>query len=81
MEAYRFFINQFFLGIVIVIVFLFGTSLADPHHQLHRFHQRVQIGFSCAPFICTYQFKGLLGIFLTLVPQVLTCRALPDQCQ
>ena len=28
-EAYRFFINQFFLGIVlIVIVFLFGTSLA-----------------------------------------------------
>ena len=71
-EAYRFFINQFFLGIVlIVIVFLFGTSLAGiPIISFIVFTKGVQIGFSCALFICTYQFKGLLGIFLTLVPQV-----------
>lgn len=73
MEAYSFFINQFFLGIVlIVVVFLFGTSLAGiPIISFIVFTKGVQIGFSCALFICTYQFKGLLGIFLTLVPQVL----------
>lgn len=35
------------------------------------FTKGVQIGFSCALFLCTYQFKGVLGIILALVPQVL----------
>ena len=71
-EAYGYFINQFFLGIVlIVVVFLFGTSLAGiPIISFIVFSKGVQIGFSCALFVCTYQFKGILGIFLTLVPQV-----------
>ena len=59
-EAYGYFIN-----------FLFGTSLAGiPIISFIVFSKGVQIGFSCALFVCTYQFKGILGIFLTLVPQV-----------
>ena len=73
MDQYSFFINQFFLGIVlIVVVFLFGTSLAGiPIISFIVFTKGVQIGFSCALFLYTYQFKGVLGIILTLVPQVL----------
>lgn len=72
-EQYSFFVNQFFFGIVlIIVVFLFGTSLAGiPIISFIVFSKGVQIGFSCALFVCTYQFKGVLGIILTLVPQVL----------
>ena len=60
MDQYSFFINQFFLGIVlIVVVFLFGTSLAGiPIISFIVFTKGVQIGFSCALFLYTYQFKG-----------------------
>lgn len=46
-EAYGYFINQFFLGIVlIVVVFLFGTSLAGiPIISFIVFSKGVQIGF------------------------------------
>ena len=57
---------------LIVVVFLFGTSLAGiPIISFIVFTKGVQIGFSCALFLYTYQFKGVLGIILTLVPQVL----------
>ena len=49
-----------------------GTSLAGiPIISFIVFTKGVQIGFSCALFLCTYQFKGVLGIILALVPQVL----------
>ncbi len=72
-DQYRFFIQQFFLGIVLIIlVFLFGTSLIGiPIISFIVFTKGVQIGFSCALFICSYQLKGLIGIFLTLLPQVI----------
>ena len=57
------FINQFFWASwLIVVVFLFGTSLAGiPIISFNRLYQGVQIGFSCALFLYTYQFKGVLG--------------------
>lgn len=72
-EQYPFFINQFFFGILlIIVVFIFGTSLVGiPIISFIVFTKGVQIGFSCALFICSYQLKGLIGIFLTLVPQVI----------
>ena len=31
----------------------------------------MQIGFSCVLYVLTYQLKGVLGILLTLIPQIL----------
>lgn len=72
MDQYSFFIHQFFLGILlIVVVFLFGTSLIGiPIISFIVFTKGVQIGFSCSLFLYSYQLKGLIGIFLTLIPQV-----------
>lgn len=72
-DKYSFFVNQFFTGIVFILfVFLLGTSIAGiPIISFIAFTKGLQIGFSCALFVYTYQLKGIVGIFLTLLPQVL----------
>lgn len=72
-DTYASFVNQFFVGIIFILfVFLLGTSIIGiPFISFIVFTKGLQIGFSCALFVCTYQLKGVLGIFLTLLPQVL----------
>lgn len=73
MEKYDYFISQFFMGIVfVIVVFILGTSIMGiPFISFVVFSKGLQIGFSSALFICTYHMKGIVGILLTLLPQVL----------
>ena len=73
MDKYQYFVNEFFIGIVFILfVFLLGTSIIGiPLISLIIFSKGLQIGFSCTLFLATYQFKGILGICLTLFPQLL----------
>lgn len=72
-NKYDYFVSQFFTGILFILfVFLLGTSLAGiPIISFIAFTKGLQIGFSCALFVYTYQLKGIIGILITLVPQVL----------
>lgn len=72
-DTYTNFVNQFFMGILFILfVFILGTSVIGiPFISFIVFSKGLQIGFSCALFICSYQLKGFVGIFLTLLPQVL----------
>lgn len=67
------FSSQFFSGILFILfVFFLGTSIIGiPVISFLLFTKGMQIGFSCALFVYTYQLKGIVGIFLTLLPQVL----------
>ena len=71
-NKYDYFISQFFLGILFILfVFLLGTSIAGiPIISFVVFTKGLQIGFSCALFVASYQMKGIVGILLTLLPQV-----------
>lgn len=71
-NKYDYFISQFFTGILFILfVFLLGTSVAGiPIISFVVFTKGLQIGFSCALFVATYQMKGIVGILLTLLPQV-----------
>lgn len=71
-NKYDYFIGQFFSGIVfITFVFLLGTSIIGiPIISFIAFTKGLQIGFSAALFVCTYHLKGIVGILLTLLPQV-----------
>lgn len=71
-DAYTYFVNSFFSS-VILIVFLFflGTSIVGvPLISFFAFSKGLQIGFSCALFVYTYKLKGIVGILLTLLPQI-----------
>lgn len=72
-DKYDYFVSQFFIGIIFILfVFLLGTSLAGvPIISFVVFTKGLQIGFSCALFVFSYQLKGIAGIFMTLLPQVL----------
>lgn len=72
-DKYDYFVSQFFTGIVFILfVFLLGTSIAGiPIISFIAFTKGLQIGFSCALFLCSYQLKGIVGILITLIPQVL----------
>lgn len=72
-DKYDYFVEQFFLGIVFILfVFLLGTSLIGiPIISFIAFTKGLQIGFSCTLFVLTYQFKGIAGILMTLVPQII----------
>ena len=72
-DKYDYFVSQFFIGIIFILfVFLLGTSLAGiPIISFVIFSKGVQIGFSCALFVVSYHLKGVAGIFMTLLPQVL----------
>lgn len=69
----NYFISQFMIGALsIILVILLGTSLCGfPLISFMIFTKGVQIGFSCALFIITYSFKGILGIVLVFIPQII----------
>ncbi len=72
-EAYSAFVAQFFTGILfILLVFLLGTSVVGiPLIAFIIFTKGLQIGFSCALFVASYSLKGIVGIIMTLAPQVI----------
>ena len=72
-DKYAFFLDQFGSGIAFVgVLFLLGTSIIGmPFLSFIIFSKGLQIGFSCALFIYAYQLKGIVGIFIALLPQVL----------
>jgi len=72
-DTYPAFVNQFFTGILfILLVFLLGTSIVGiPFIAFIIFTKGLQIGFSCALFVASYHLKGIVGIILTLAPQVI----------
>lgn len=72
-DKYSAFVNQFFMGILFILfVFLLGTSIIGiPFISFIVFTKGLQIGFSCALFVCSFHLKGIVGILLTLLPQVI----------
>lgn len=72
-SKYDYFISHFFQGILFILfVFMLGTSMVGiPIISFIVFTKGLQIGFSCALFVCTYHLKGIAGIIMTLLPQVL----------
>lgn len=71
-DASTSFSGQFLSGILFILfVFFLGTSIIGiPVISFIVFTKGMQIGFSCALFVYTYQLKGIAGIILTLFPQV-----------
>lgn len=72
-DLYSTFIFQFSLQILyIFIVLILGTSLIGTVLiAFLLFTKGFQIGITCMMFIYTYEMKGILGIILTLIPQVI----------
>ena len=72
-EPQSFFTSQFVTNILFMLaIFFLGFSLAGiPLIGFIVFTKGVQIGFSCVLYVLTYQLKGVLGILLTLIPQIL----------
>ena len=72
-EPQAFFTSQFVTNILFLLaVACLGFSLAGiPLIGFIFFTKGVQIGFSCILYVLTYQLKGIVGIILTLIPQVL----------
>ena len=72
-DLYSTFIFQFSLQILyIFIVLILGTSLIGTVLiAFLLFTKGFQIGLTCMMFIYTYEMKGILGIILTLIPQVI----------
>lgn len=68
----EFFLTQFITNLMICLIILFlGFSVIGmPFIAFAIFTKGVQIGFSCAMYLITYQLKGMIGIVLTLIPQV-----------
>lgn len=71
-DLYSTFIFQFVLQIIYILVILvLGTSLfGSILIAFLLFTKGFQIGLTCMMFIYTYELKGILGIILTLIPQV-----------
>ena len=57
----------FIIAILILGTSIFGTILIS----FILFTKGFQIGLTCMMFIYTYEMKGILGIILTLIPQVI----------
>ncbi len=72
-DIYKVFISQFTLHILyITVITILSTSLIGTFLiALALFTKGFQIGLTCMMFIYTYQMKGLLGIILTLLPQMI----------
>lgn len=72
-DLYSTFIFQFTLQFTyILIILVLGTSiLGTILISLILFTKGFQIGLTCMMFIYTYELKGILGIILTLIPQVI----------
>ena len=71
-DLYSTFIFQFVLQVIyIFIILILGTSLlGSVLIAFIIFTKGFQIGLTCMMFIYTYELKGILGIVLTLIPQV-----------
>ena len=71
-DLYSTFIFQFVLQVIyIFIILILGTSLlGSVLIAFIIFTKGFQIGLTCMMFIYTYELKGILGIILTLIPQV-----------
>lgn len=65
--------SELVLGIcLIIIIVLFATSfICTPLIGGIIFIKGVQIGYTCMLYLFTYQFKGIIGIILTLLPQII----------
>ena len=58
--------------ITIIAIFLMGFSLLGiPFISFFMFTKGVQIGLSSTLLVLTYEWKGILGIILTIIPQIL----------
>lgn len=75
------FIQQFTLQSLFILgILILGTSLIGTFFiALCVFIKGFQIGLTCMMFIYTYQLKGIIGILLTLCPQVIL-ELLPIVC-
>jgi len=71
-EQQDFFFRQFFLSLAILFMIFFSSFslLGVLKVSFLTFTKGVQIGFSCLLFLYTYEFKGILGILMVLIPQV-----------
>lgn len=69
----EYFQSQFMIGTIsIILVVLLGTSLCGfPLISFLIYTKGVQIGFSCALFVLSYSYKGILGIIMVFLPQTL----------
>ncbi len=69
----QFFLSQFTTNIVIcaVILFLGFSIIGMPFIAFIIFTKGVQIGFSSVMYLFTYQLQGIIGIVLTLIPQII----------
>lgn len=72
-NLYPTFVHQFTLQVILILGILFlGTSMIGTFFiALCLFIKGFQIGLTCMMFIYTYQLKGIFGIILTLLPQVI----------
>lgn len=72
-DLYQTFLFQFSQQMVFICAILvLGTSLVGTYLiSFLLFTRGFQIGLTCMMFFYTYELKGILGIILTLVPQVL----------
>ena len=71
-DLYPTFLFQFALQMLYIIgIVILGTSILGTFLiAFLLFTKGFQIGLTCMMFIYTYELKGLLGIVLTLLPQV-----------
>ena len=72
-DRQQFFKIQFTTNILIIIsIFLLGFSLIGiPFISFFILTKGVQIGLSCTLLILAYDWKGIIGIILTIIPQVI----------
>ena len=72
-NTYQTFLSQFFIQILFIFcIALVGTSLVGLFVLAFvLFVKGIQAGMTCMMFIYTYQLKGVLGIGLTLIPQLI----------
>lgn len=72
-QTYETFLSVFFIQVLFVFcIALVGTSLMGLFILAFvLFVKGIQAGMTCMMFIFTYQLKGVLGIGLTLIPQLI----------
>lgn len=72
-DLYQTFVHQFTLQSILILgILILGTScIGTVFIAFCVFVKGFQIGLTCMMFIYTYELKGILGIVLTLFPQVL----------
>lgn len=72
-DVVQYFIQQTLINglFCCVIAFLGFSILGIPLIQLTVFLKGFQIGFQASLFLLTYKTQGILGIVMTLIPQIL----------